>query len=79
VHSLSELVESGQLVEPVRLTIKSGQETVLVGFGLILVPDVLVTEAVANGLPDPTEGTWQIQTPEGRTVYVFAWNEADAA
>jgi len=38
--------------------------------GLVLVSDVLVAEAVANGIVIPTN-TYRAVRPDGRTVYVF--------
>lgn len=52
------------------LALTSGTAVPLPAWGLVVVPDVLVIEATANG-QSPPPSTLRLRSPEGRCAYVF--------
>jgi len=51
----------------------TGEPVVCESCGIVVVPDLMVLEAVANGEESPN--TWRIQRGDGREVSIFALPE----
>lgn len=58
------------LAGPADEALLTGQPVVVLEHGVILVPDIFVVEALANGLP-PLPDTYRLQRDDGRALYVF--------
>ena len=53
--------------------LSENRPVVVEGFGLVVAPDTIMTEAMANN--QPITETWKLRRLDGRSVHIYKWTE----